>query len=311
AAGTICLAAQDGIILGSMDHGVHHALGWVNHWALAGLREATFAACELGQKDDADRYTAEADALQQALDAYVTNHPDFFDEERTVNSLLWPTRAWADPVRLPEATARFAAWWQNHRLKRGYFEPEPYWLYFESAQAHNALLMGQVDTVWEVLRYRLQHQDLPGLFGWREGGSGVGTDNAIHGVTLINQLRGCQRFESITPHGWSQAEFWLLQRAVLVDEWQDGLLVFAGVPPTWLVPGARIAFRAFPTWYGRVNGALTVDGSGRLASVSLTGAARGTLLTVRLGHARCQVVATDAMTTLSIDLKEMGETHHL
>lgn len=29
--GIICLAAQDGIIMGSMAHGVSYALGWINH----------------------------------------------------------------------------------------------------------------------------------------------------------------------------------------------------------------------------------------------------------------------------------------
>jgi len=58
---------------------------------------------------------------------------------------------------------------------------------------------------------------------------GLGTKNAIHGVTLIHQLRGCQRFDSITPHGWAQAGLWLLQRAMLVEDGKESycsLLVF-------------------------------------------------------------------------------------
>jgi hypothetical protein len=65
-----------------MDHGVEHALGWVNHWALCGLREAAFAAEALGMADDVARYRDEAAALQVALQVYAANHPRFWDHER-------------------------------------------------------------------------------------------------------------------------------------------------------------------------------------------------------------------------------------
>jgi len=133
-----------------------------------------------------------------------------------MNSLLWPTRAWEHEPGAIAAT--FDAWWLEQRGTTDAFLPEPLWLYFEFAQAHNALLLGQVGRAWDVLDYRLRHQDVPGLYGWREGGNGEGTRNAIRGVTLFHQLRGCQRFDDIAPHGWSQAEMWLLQRAVLVEE---------------------------------------------------------------------------------------------
>jgi hypothetical protein len=269
AAGVICAPARDGLIQGAMDHGISYSLGWVNHWALCGLREAAFAAQELGCADDAARYSQEADELARALRVFAQTTPDFFEHERTVNSLLWPTNAWVDA--LPEAEAGFNAWWTHHRERDSQYLPEPYWLYFEFAQAHNALLLGQRARVWMVLNYRLAHQDLPGLYGWREGGDGIGTDNAVHGVTLISQLRGCHRFESITPHGWSQAETWLLQRAVLVEEWNGGLLLFAGVPETWLFPGAVIAFRAFPTHFGVVSAQAEVAADGKSVSVQITG----------------------------------------
>lgn len=201
-------------------------------------------------------------------------------------SLLWPTRAWEED--LTTAAAAFAAWWEaRHGAGDGY-RPEPYWLYFEFAQAHQALLLGQRDRAWRILEYRLTHPDLPGLYGWREGGDGVGTKNAVCGGTLIPLLRGCQRFESVTPHGWSQAEMWLLQRAVLVEEWRDGLLLFAGVPARWLSPGARITFRQFPTHWGVVSGELSVTASGRTARVALTGAAAGT--PVRVSLPGCPVI---------------------
>jgi hypothetical protein len=302
AAGVICVAGRDGLIYGSMDHGINYALGWVNQWSLAGLREAAFAASELGESGDAARYQDEADSLQAALEAYAQTHADFFTHERTVNSLWYPTRAWESSPLIDMAQAGFETWWQTNRARADGFTPEPYWLYFESAQAHNALLFGRRDIVWQVLDYRMSHQDVPGLYGWREGGDGVGTDNAVYGVTLINQLRGCQTFDSITPHGWSQSELWLLQRAVLVEEAQEGLLLFAGLPDDWLIPDAQLGFKRFPTTYGVANAQVRVSHDGRQAAVTITGVVPGTPIRIRVGGARIDQIAGDGSLNVTFDL---------
>ncbi len=300
AAGVICLAARDGLIMGAMDHGVAHAVGWVNQWALCGLRAAAAAAQVLGHAEDAADYDAEWTALWTALQAHAAATPAYFAQERTVNSVLWPTRAWeADQTRARDG---FDAWWLENRGHLDAYRPEPYWLYFESAQAHNALLFGERERAWQVVEHRLRHQDLPGLYGWREGGDGVGTENATQGVTLIDQLRGCQRVDSITPHGWSQAEFWLLQRALIIEEWEGGLLLFAGMPARWLEPGARVAFRDFPTWYGRVSAELQVDADGRGVAIGVSGAREGTPLWIRLPAREVAAVASRDGAALSIRL---------
>jgi hypothetical protein len=203
---------------------------------------------------------------------------------------------------MEQAESGFNRWWEKHRGEGASYRPEPYWLYFELAQAHNALLFGQRERVWQVLDYRFAHQDLPGLYGYREGGEGVGTENAVHGVTLLNQLRGCHKFESITPHGWSQAELWLLQRAVLVEEWADGLLLFAGVPERWLQPGARIAFRDFPTWYGKATAELNVDSAARNATVHVSGLRAGTPVRISLPRGHVDTVADGATIMLDMTL---------
>ena len=288
ATGVICLAGQDGIIQGAMDHQVRGSLGWVNHWAICGLREAAHAAHELNRPKEVRACLNEADDLQRALVRYAQDNPDYFTHARTANSLLWPTRAWAN--YLEESRRAFDDWYARKREPGGHYQPEPYWLYFEAAQAHNALLFGERERAWRVMDYRLRHQDLPGLYGWREGGDGIGAENAIQGTTLIPLLRGCQKIDCITPHGWSQAELWLLQRAMLVEEWQDGLLLFAGVPQSWLQPGTRIAFRGLPTWYGTLSAVLQVDPQGTSARVAVSGAFADTPLTLRLPQGELQTL---------------------
>ena len=298
--GVICLPAQDGIIMGVMDHGVEQAVGWVNHWALCGLREAAYAARELGLTMDAALYDTEADELAAALESYSARHPDIFGQERTMSSLLWPTRAWEEAPDLIKGM--FDTWWLQHRGNEMY-RPEPYWLYFELAQAHNALLFGEPERAWQVLEYRLQCQDLPGLYGWREGGQGVGTENAVLGATLIGQIRGCQRFDSIMPHGWAQAEMWLLQRAMLVEEWKRGLLLFAGIPRHWLGPNARLAFHGLATWYGRASAELSIDEHGRCAHISASGLRGDVPIYVSLNERGAEArSARDGTVTLSLAL---------
>lgn len=298
ASGVICLPARNGLIEGSMDHGIGHARGWVNQWAICGLREAAHAAAALGETADAAAWTAEADDLTAALHTFAAADSTFWSHERTVNSMLWPTNAWAGFEA--QVAAPFDRWWNSQRGDGGAFQPEPYWLYFESAQAHNALLLGNRERAWTTVDYRLRHQDLPGLYGWREGGDGVGTENATQGVTLIPLLRGCHKFSCITPHGWSQAEMWLLQRALLVEEWRDGLLLFAGAPLHWLEPGKELGFSNLPTLCGVVSATLVVASGGRSARISVRGARGGTPLTVRLPWGESTTLAKDGETIISL-----------
>ncbi len=277
--GVVCLPSAYGLIMGNMDHAVSYSIGWVNHWAICGLREASFAASALGFSKDAETYLQEARSLTEALLVYAESHPELLMQERTVNSMLWPCRVWTSPKARVIASRALDEWWERHRKSEdGSYLPEPYWLYFELAQAHNALLLGQRERAWQVLDYRLSHQDLPGLYGWREGGGGVGTENATDGVTLIPHLRGCHRVDSIAPHGWSQAELWLLQRAVLLEDTEDELLLFAGVPESWVTPGARLAFHELPSWHGCVSAELHVHPDGKSASLKAWGADAGTKL---------------------------------
>ncbi|ACZ42892.1 hypothetical protein Tter_1988 [Thermobaculum terrenum ATCC BAA-798] len=281
--GVICLPAAHGLIMGNMDHAVSYSIGWVNHWAICGLREAAYAASELGQREDASTWKLEAEQLWASLQKYAEEHPELLTMERTLNSMLWPCHVWEGHAARQQAAEAIDAYWRRVRTAEdGSYLPEPYWLYFEAAQAHNALLLGQREKAWQVLDYRLSHQDLPGLYGWREGGEGVGTENATDGVTLIPHLRGCQRVDSIAPHGWTQAELWLLQRAMLLEEMEAELLLFAGVPRGWLQPGGRVSFHDLPSWYGRVSAELEVQPDGRSVHIKVRGADAHTRVRISL-----------------------------
>ena len=267
-AGVICAPAKNGIIMGVMDLKIRE--GQTNQWALCGLQEAAYAARELGREVDVRSYETEAQELRDALWRYIQSEPRYFEFERNVNSLVWPTRAWESETE--KVTPGFEAWWARERGDEATYIPERWWLHFELGQIHNALLLGLRQSAWLGLKYRLDHQDVPGLYGWREYGGGFEeAGNAVNGVSLIKQLRGCHRFDQITPHGWCASEMWLLQRGMLVEEWKGELVLFGGVPAEWLTPGARIAFRNWVTWYGKVSAELIIEDNGHQARIHALG----------------------------------------
>lgn len=285
-AGVICLPTQNGLIMGVMDHQVRE--GQTNHWALCGLQEAAYAARELNRTEDTEIYEQEIEELRTALARFVDNSPQYFEWERNTNSLLWPTRAWE--YDLDKVAPGFKAWWRECRGTETEYIPEKWWLHFEFGQIHNALLLGLREQVWTAVKYRLDHQDTPGLYGWREFGGGFeAAGNAVNGVSAIQLLRGCQRFDQITPHGWCASEMWLLQRGMLVEEWRGELRLFAGIPKIWLKPGAHIAFRNMLTWYGKVSAEMSVDQDGKTATVRVSGIEPGTQVKVELPGAEALV----------------------
>jgi hypothetical protein len=87
---------------------------------------------------------------------------------------------------------------------------------------------------------------------------------------------------------------------------QRGLLLFAGVPEEWLTPGARVAFRDFPTWYGAAVAELAVNSDGKSASVTLTGVAEATPVTVALPHVKVQGALRDGGFSLRVPLWPSG-----
>ena len=286
--GTICLAAKDGLIMGVMD--MHVREGQTNQWCICGLDEAAYAAAELGYEEDARFYQSEAADLKAALSRYMEKTPNFFEWERNVNSLVWPTRTWEyEPEKVIEG---FKAWWKEQRGSESSYIPEKYWVHFELGQIHNALMLGLREQAWQGLKYRLENQDIPGLYGWREYGGGMEVaGNAVNGVSLINQLRGCQKFDKITPHGWCAAEMWLLQRGMLIEEWQGGLDLFYGVPSEWIKANAKFAFANLPTWYGKVSAEATYDKDGQVKTIFASGITPGTTVRILLPDFNRELVA--------------------
>lgn len=233
----LCLAAQDGLIRGRMDH--HLPVFWINAFSWFALRRAAMAAHVLGVTDT--WYEAEAAALRQAMLAKAPS--EFGKNDRDPNSAFWPT-GWADPAD-PVIIAAMEKFWSEVRCPNGRHTPEPLWTYFEAGQAHNYLLMGRRDRAWLSIEYFLTQQIAPGLYTYSEG------HEDENSCLQWQRCRGWDHIAFVTPHGWTAAEFFLLLRDCLVREDGETLVIGSGVPASWMTQPFSV--KNLPTYFGRVS----------------------------------------------------------
>jgi len=153
---------------------------------------------------------------------------------------------------------------RKERDPGGEFRETPLWTYFELAEAHQWLALGDPDTAYSVLRWFWKRQSSPGLYTWWEDST---ENNSYH---RWDKLRGWTNPPAVTPHYWTTAEVLLLQLDMLampaMGRHGPALVLGAGVPASWLtdslgVQGLRVVGRTVDwSWDGRrvrarVNGA--------------------------------------------------------
>ena len=226
----VCEPARDGLIVGRMDWG--RPLLFVNASAYAGLRAAArMARRQPGRTPDAVRWDHEADELRVAW-WHAFDRPAERGVRAGLNG-LWPTDIASDqPVRYAGLMQKL---WQEEHNADGSFRTKPLWTYFEVAEAHQWLLLGEVqfpsatDRAWQLLTWFWNNQASPGLYTWWEG------DGEENSFGLWKEIRGWVKPTSVTPHYWTAAEMLSLQLDMLVHEKEDGTLVIGlGIPHDWL-----------------------------------------------------------------------------
>jgi len=236
----------------------HHY--WDDLWAIAGYREAAFAANETGQTADAADFLARADDLQRStlqsvsmVDArtgtlFVPNGPEDVVSSamaRGTTPALWPVRSLrGGSESLNLLSTSFRAYYQMWISPQGGGYSHylgTLWPYGGLGIAHAALRLGMLESTWQVLDWTMAHQTLPGTYAWGEA---------------INPQTGGLELGDM-PHSWAAAELVSLLRDLVVSE-QDGvLLVNPGTPDSWLESGKHVVLQNAPTEYGPVNVSLS------------------------------------------------------
>ena len=238
----VCDAAKEGLVQGKMDW--HRPVLYVNAVAYRGLLNAAILAERLGHADTAQEWRGKAVALRNAWNrAFVA---DKYANERNYICALYPSFVASD---LPIFEQRLEKFWNSTHDETGTLAGTPLWTYFNLAQAHQWLVLGQPQKTWSDVRWFWEHQASPGLYTWWEG---KGEENNFG--RWEKMIRGWSQPRHVTPHYWTAAEMLLLQLEMLafVDETREPLLVVgAGVPATWLEKPLEVA--GIGTRFGKVD----------------------------------------------------------
>lgn len=247
---------------------------YVNAVSHSGLAAAARMARRTGHDKQAEAWEREARALQAAWRrafAQDTAGPGQVEDDHTFIFSLWPAE-----LAPPEAYQRLLERrWADRRDAAGGFRAKPPGTYFDLAEAHQWLRLGQPDRVWSTLEWFWDHQSAPGLYTLWEGAGEENTFDMWRGV------RGWVAPDHVTPHYWSAAEMLLLQLAMLAEvhgeQGAQTLVVGAGAPGEWL--GRKLDFSGVWTSAGMVGWSW----DGAEVTVTLTEAAGS--LPIRLGPA--------------------------
>jgi hypothetical protein len=192
-------ATQNGLIIGRTDW--HRPVLFVNAVSFMGLNEAARIADRRGRGDLAMRWRQEAVEIRVAWERALNTNEAL--NERTYISALWPTHIGdQDKAKL---RALFEARWAGQRTPDGGFKKLPQWTYFDIAEAHNWLELGDRARAEQTMHWFWHHQASPGLYTWWEGS---GRENSFH---RWNDVRGWVHPGPVTPHYWTAAEMLLLQ----------------------------------------------------------------------------------------------------
>ena len=218
--------AQDGLIVGRMDH--HRPLLFVNAVSYRGLLDAASMAERVNQPADAERWRTEAAEIQEAWEKAF--NPPESNNPRTYISGLWPT--WVAASHQDEFLQGLQERWTKLRDEQGAFVETPLWTYFDIAEAHQWLFLGDSQRVWRTLHWFWEHQASPGLYTWWEG------DGVEKALGRWDYIRGWVNPPHVTPYYWTAAEMLLLQLDMLAyiepSTPEPTLVIGAGIPVEWL-----------------------------------------------------------------------------
>jgi hypothetical protein len=218
--------AKNGLIVGRMDN--HRPVLFVNAISYLGLIEAASLAERLNYKNEAKRWRLEASNIKNAWHDGLKVKD--YDDDRTYISAIWPS--WVADKDFDLITKSLEERWIERHDQKNQYKSPPLWTYFELAEAHQWLLLGNKERSWATVNWFWNNQSSPGLYTWWEGD---GTENFSMGP---KNIRSSVKPSAVTPHYWTAAEMTLLQLDMLgyLDKSKDEpvVIIGQGVLDDWL-----------------------------------------------------------------------------
>ena len=222
---------------------------WDDFWAVAGLRSAAALFAQSGDRERAERYSAEADAMLSAIERSFTQLRDRVETEgipaspyRRMDAGAIGSIACGYPLELYAAKdKRLLATIESilkHFFVQGTFFQD---MIHSGMNAYLTLQVAQILLRAEDPRYFELIESVAKIASptgqWPE---------ANHPITL----GGCM---GDGQHGWACAEWVAMLRNCFVREAEDTLIVASGIPEAWLEQPGELRCGPTPTKFGPVT----------------------------------------------------------
>jgi hypothetical protein len=250
-----------------------------------GLQDAASLARRLKRMDDAGRWQRAAVELKDSWQQYFQlTGPATNIADKVALGSVWVSGL--GPSLPGPLLATLEAHWASTHDSHGDFRTWPAWTYHDLAEAHEWLLLGRPDRVWDTVKWFWTHQASPGLYSWWQGDNRylaikpdtvvLGTNDAHYAFGEWDRIRGWATPPHVTPHYWTAAEMLLLQLDMLASEElaasEPTVVIAGGLPSAWFeqplsVKNLRLRHTTLDwTWDGRI---LQVKARGVLGKVRL------------------------------------------
>jgi hypothetical protein len=231
---------------------------WDDFFAYLGFKDAAFLAGELGRTDEAKRLAAIRDEFGTDLAAsveasrrvhgidYIPGCADLGDEDATSTTIaIAPTNAAA--ILNQDALRRtFERYWEFFTARRDGAPWDAYTPY-EMRAIGAFVRLGWRDRAQELMSWFLSQQK---PIGWRQWPEVVRREDRV------------PHFLGDLPHTWVGSDFVrsVLDMLAYEREEDESLVLGAGVPVEWLVPGITVG--NLSTHYGPLSFAMRRAGKG-------------------------------------------------
>ncbi|EKQ68648.1 hypothetical protein OsccyDRAFT_3186 [Leptolyngbyaceae cyanobacterium JSC-12] len=198
------------------------------------LQDAAALADRMNQPADAKRWREQANQMQTVWQKRF--QAKFSRLDASYTNGLWPS--WIAAINQNEFDQSLQTHWAAQHDKTGRLRQPPANPFFNLAETHQWLLLGDRDRVWSTLKWFWEHQASPGLYTWWGNNDGPEASASPQSLSHWHRFRGWVNPPNITPHYRTAAEMALLQLDMLayVDQAKSipTLVIGAGVQPQWL-----------------------------------------------------------------------------
>lgn len=225
---------------------------WDNFWVLRGLKDATVIAEVLGRDDLARRYAALRDEFAQTLArslelamekediTYLPGCVELGDFDATSTTIALYPCATTDPLPDGALQRTFDKYYTFFEQRRdGQLEWEAYTPY-EVRSIGSFVRLGQRERAHALIDFFLQDRRPPGWNQWAE---------------VVHRDPATPKFIGDLPHTWVGSDFVAAVRSLFVyeREFDQALVLGAGVTRQWLEADGGVKIEQFPTDYGTLS----------------------------------------------------------